>query len=325
MKNTYLKKLKAYRRRIYLRRLLKSSAIFLSLSLIVCLVVELTSKLLPISSLNIIQVAIIAVAEIAALIYTAIKRPTYLEAAENADYDGLNEIVQTTYEFVFLNTDHNQDEEIVKKMLSESVKAMESTGKKHNTGILPDKKYGIALLILCIMFTGSKFIKTDLSRAVIEEDREIKEIEKLVNEAKKEIADLDNQEILEEFKTLQKALKDVHNQEEIKKELFKNREKLTEDIKKDIEKALSENKLSMLSESEKTNLLESTNPINTIKDLKKSAKENNNNTLSKELSDLEDKLSEDGSDEVSEAMEKLDEIEKKVSEHNQTSSNRGGT
>lgn len=308
-----------------MRRLLKSSAIFLSLSLIVCLVVELTSKLLPISSLNIIQVAIIAVAEIAALIYTAIKRPTYLEAAENADYDGLNEIVQTTYEFVFLNTDRNHDEEIVKKMLSESVKAMESTGKKHNTGILPDKKYGIALLILCIMFTGSKFIKTDLSRAVIEEDREIKEIEKLVNEAKKEIADLDNQEILEEFKTLQKALKDVHNQEEIKKELFKNREKLTEDIKKDIEKALSENTLSMLSESEKTKLLESTNPINTIKDLKKSAKENNNNTLSKELSDLEDKLSEGGSDEVSEAMEKLDEIEKKVSEHNQTSSNRGGT
>jgi len=315
------KHLNKFKSRIFMRRFLRYFTVSLSVALVLVLAVVISSKFYPVFTKDEIILILLAIPIILSLVLAFVKRATNFEAAREADYNGLDEIVSSAYEYSL----NNENTEIENELYEKAIRKLENMESINRVKILTDKKWPIIILILLIVIIPVNILKTEISSNVTSELKEIKTIDEMEKEIEKKVDRIDSIESKELLKELKEALKDIHNPEKIDEEIFKVKKVLNEEVKQKLELKLAENESSVLSEKQKNDILSSDNSLETLNEMLSDSEINKNSEETNELKELSESLSDKNTEESSEAIEKLEELKDKVEGHNESSDSRAGT
>lgn len=321
MENRLKRHLKKFKKRIFIRRLIRYLTMSYIISFSMILVFIIISKFYALFIKDILIFSCLIVPVLVSLSLAIINRPTDMQASIEADYNGLDEIVSSACEFSKSTEKTHIEEELYEK----AIYKLETLESIDRVKLITNKKSLLILILLIGIILPINFIKTDISTSVESELKEIKEIEELEKEMEKKLEKVDNIKAKELLKELKETLKDIHNPEKIDEEIFKMKKVLNEEVKTNIKSKLSEIEDTVLSEKQKNDILSSDNSLQTLKDMIKDSEFNKNKDETDELKNLESELTDENIEESSEAIEKLEELKEKVDEHNESSESRAST
>lgn len=315
------KQLRKFKNRIFLRRFLRYLSIAFANSLLMALIMIIYSKFYPLFIKDKLIILFLVFPFLFSTLLAIAKRATNVEAAREADYNGLDEIVSSAYEYSLKGDNTLIEEELYEKAINK----LENMESKNRVKILVDKKWMISIIILIAIIVPINMLSTEISSSVRSELKEIKNIEEMQDEIEKKIDEIEKLDSKALLKELKEALKDIHNFEKIDEEIFKAKKELNEQVRKNLELKLSQNDSSSLSENQKNDILSSDNSLKTLNDMLRDSEVNRNVGETSELKELLDNVNDEDMKKSSDAIESLEELKEKVDEHNKTSDSRAGT
>ncbi len=309
------KKLRVFKRRIFLRRLLGYLILNTSFALLIIILLVAYSKLRPLFIKNEMILGILAISFALSFIMAIIKRPSGFEAAREADYNGLDEIVMSAFEI----SSKEEKSPLEENLYERAIEALEANKSLDRVKILKSKKRLLGPLLLMSLVLIINFIKTDISLNVEKELKEYKKINEMEEEITRKLEALDREDSSELLKELKESLKDIHEPERIDEEVFKLKKELDKEIKKGLEEKLSEDQISSLDQKQIEELLESENTLKSLNEILKENILNGNSEEVTELEELMDSLSTEEIELSEEIIAKLDELNDEIKDHNMSS------
>lgn len=321
MDNRLEKHLKKFKKRIFLRRFLRYFLASITISLILVFIVVVLSKFYPLFIKESLILILLILPLIISLLYAFIKKATSFEAAREADYNGLDEIVSSAYEYSLKDSNSEIEDELYEK----AIKKLENMESINRVKILTNNKLLIIISVFVLIIIPINMLKTEISDSVNSELKEIKIMDEMEKEIEKKVEKIDGIDSKELLKELKEALKDIHNPEKIDEEIFKAKKKLNEEVKNKIKSELAKNESLALSEKQKDDILSSENALETLGEMLSDSEINKNDKESEILKELSDSVSDENAKESEEAIDKLEELKEKIEEHNESSDSRAGT
>jgi len=281
--------------RLTIKNSINNCIIGIIFALLVGIVMDLLSRIIPIYNVYGKWIIIVTLAFIATLSYSIITAPSLHKTAEIVDSYGLKERVSTTLEY------QDSDSPYKNALIQDTIETLSKFNYKKSITLFPNKKTLIILLSLTFAFIVAYFIpnpkkalaeeKHTLKQYQKEKEKEIKEAEKKINEDMK-LTEEQKKELQASLAQLKKEIKEAQEKKEVDKAIEKTAKKL--ELKKQEELAKDLKNLEDILEKNKN-----------TKELSAALKNSDVNKMKEELEALKNKLKDMSDKEKEELKETL--------------------